>query len=159
MFNNSYMPNYNQNFNQQSLSERIDNQIAQLNQMKDQIKNNQQPAINQTFQLASNQSGIRYANNIDEVQKDMVMMETAYFSKDMSVVWVKNSKGEIKTYELNEVVLKDEKDIKIDFLQAQIEQLKKEMKKNEYNANFIEPNEDEEPTNVPTISKPSKKSK
>ena len=155
MYNNPYTM-----YNNQANIDRINSQIAELEKLKQQIPAQmQQPAINQTFQLASNQSGIRYANNIDEVQKDMVMMETAYFSKDMSVVWVKNSKGEIKTYELNEVVLKDEKDIKIDFLQAQIEQLKKEMKKNEYDANFIEPNEDEEPANVPTISKPSKKSK
>ena len=155
MYNNPYSI-----YNNQANIDRINSQIAELEKLKQQIPAQmQQPAINQTFQLASNQSGIRYANNIDEVQKDMVMMETAYFSKDMSVVWIKNSKGEIRTYELNEVVLKDEKDIKIDFLQAQIEQLKKEMKRNEYDANFTEPNEDEEPANVSAIPKPSKKSK
>ena len=43
--------NYQQGFNQQSMNERIDNQIAQLQQMKEQMKNNQQqPAIKQTFQ-------------------------------------------------------------------------------------------------------------
>ena len=63
MFNNPYMQ-YNSNFNQQSLNDRIDNQIAQLNQMKEQIKNNQQPAINQTFQLApTNNNGIKYTKH------------------------------------------------------------------------------------------------
>lgn len=70
MFNNPYMNNYN--VGQQSLNERIDNQIAQLQQMKEQMKNNQQPAINQTFQLAptNNNHGIRYANTIEEVAKE-----------------------------------------------------------------------------------------
>ena len=41
MYNNPYMtPNYIANYGQQTLNERIDNQIAQLNQMKEQLKNN-----------------------------------------------------------------------------------------------------------------------
>lgn len=36
MYNNPYM-NYQQNFNQQSINERIDNQITQLQQMKEQM--------------------------------------------------------------------------------------------------------------------------
>ena len=93
----------------------------------------------------------------------MVVGDTPYFSKDMSVVWIKNTKGEIKTYELNEIVPKDNKDIQIEYLQAQIEELKKEMKKNESTNVIDEPItksiESEEPTNVSTVSKPSKKSK
>lgn len=126
MYNNPYVNAYNQSFNQQSINERIDNQIAQLNQMKEQLKNNnQQPAINQTFQLApTHSSSMRYANSLDDVNKEMVYADTPFFSKDMSVVWVKNNKNEIKTYELNEIVPKDSKDIQIEYLQAQIEELK-----------------------------------
>lgn len=127
MYNNPYM--LNQNYNQQSMNERIDNQIAQLQQMKEQMKHQQPTSINQTFQLAPQQSGIRYANSLDDVNKEMVYVDTPFFSKDMSVVWIKNSKNEIKAYELNEIVPKDEKDIKIDFLLAQIEELKKGMVK------------------------------
>ena len=54
----------------------------------------------------------------------MVIGDTPYFSKDMSVVWIKNIKGEIKTYELNEIVPKDEKDLQIEYLKSQIEELK-----------------------------------
>lgn len=163
MFNNPYMQ-YNSNFNQQSLNDRIDNQIAQLNQMKEQIKNNQQPAINQTFQLApTNNNGIKYTNTIDDVNKEVVYVDTPFFSKDMSVVWIKNTKGEVKTYELNEIVAKDEKDIKIDFLMAQIEELKKGMIKNESNTNVDEPianaNESEKSSNVSNVPKFTKKSK
>lgn len=123
MYNNPYM-NYQQNFNQQSINDRIDNQIAQLQQMKEQMKHNQQPAINQTFQLAPQQSGMRYANSLDDVNKEMVYTDTPFFSKDMSVVWVKNNKNEIRTYELNEIVPKDAKDMQIEYLQAQIQELK-----------------------------------
>lgn len=123
MYNTPYM-NYANNYSQQTISDRIDNQIAQLQQMKEQMKNNQQPSINQTFQLAPNHSGMKYANTYDDVNKEIVYTDTPYFSKDMSVVWIKNAKGDIKTYELNEIVPKDEKDIQIQFLQAQIEELK-----------------------------------
>ena len=85
---------------------------------------------------------IRYATSMEEVQRDMVIGDTPYFSKDMSVVWIKNTKGEIKTYELNEIIPKDEKDLKIEYLQAQIEELKKGMKKNESNTNIIESDTD-----------------
>lgn len=161
MYNNPYM--INQNYNQQSMSERIDNQIAQLQQMKEQMKHQQPTSINQTFQLAPQQSGMRFANSLDDVNKEMVYADTPFFSKDMSVVWIKNNKNEIKTYELNEIVPKDEKDIKIDFLLAQIEELKKGMRKDEPDDVINEPitksNEDEEPSNVSNVSKPAKKSK
>lgn len=163
MYNNPYMNPYN-NYGQQSLTERIDNQIAQLQQMKEQMKNSQQPAINQTFQLApSHSNSIKYVNTIDDVNKEVVYADTPFFSKDMSVVWIKNSKNEIKAYEMVEIIPKDNKDIQIQYLQAQIEELKKEIKSNEstndVNEPTSEPVEDEKPTNVSNVSKSSKKSK
>lgn len=131
--------NYQQGFNQQSMNDRIDNQIAQLQQMKEQMKNNQQqPAINQTFQLAPTHSGgMRYANSLEDVNREMVYVDTPFFSKDMSVVWVKNNKNEIKTYELKEIVPLDEKDMQIQYLQSQIEELKG-MIKNESNVSNVD---------------------
>jgi len=128
MFNNPYA--YNQQMNIDKLNEQINN----LEKLKAQMQQatNQQPSINQTFQLApTNRDVIRYASSIDEVQRDIVIGDTPYFSKDMSVVWIKNTKGEIKTYELNEIIEKDSKDLQIEFLQEQIDELKKGMKKNE----------------------------
>ena len=163
MYNNPYMQTYQPAFGQQSLNERIDNQIAQLNQMKEQLKNNAQPAINQTFQLAPSSHGMRYATTIDEVSKETVYNDTPFFSKDMSVLWVKNAKGEIKTYELSEIVPKDNKDIQIEYLQAQIEELRKEMKNNESNAiineSIAKPSESEESANISAVSKLKAKSK
>jgi hypothetical protein len=138
-----------------------------LERLKAQIPQNnpqQQPAINQTFQLAPNANyTMRFANTVDEVNKEIVTADTPFFSKDMSILWIKNNKNEIKTYELNEIEPKDEKDIKIDFLMAQIEQLKKEMKNNEPNTIINEPitnsDESKEPSDVSNVSKSAKKSK
>ena len=118
MYNNPY------NFNQQTLNDRIDNQIAQLQQMKEQFKNNQQPAINQTFQIAPNNHAMRFADTIDEVNKESVYIDTPFFSRDMSIVWIKTAKGDIKTYELNEIIPQDSKDIQIAYLQEQLNELK-----------------------------------
>ena len=120
MYNNPY-------FNSQFNLEKIDKQIADLERLKSQM---QQPTpITQNFQLAPNKE-MRYANSIDEVIKDPVYGDTPFFSKDMSILWIKNASNDVKTYELKEIVKKDEKDVKIEFLQAQIEELKKGMKEN-----------------------------
>lgn len=121
---------YNNPYNQQMNIDRIDGQIAELNRIKNQYQqqlNQPQTPTNltQNFQLAPvNREIIRYANSIEDVQKDIVVGDTPYFSKDMNVVWIKTIKGDIKTYELNEIVQKDDKDIQIDLLQAQVNELK-----------------------------------
>lgn len=121
-------------YNPQVNIDRINYQMAELEKMKQQLQQPvQQPTnLTQNFQLApANKEIIKYANSIDEVNREIITGDTPYFSKDMSVVWIKNTKGEVKTYELNEIIPKDEKDLKIEFLQAQIKELKKEMKKYE----------------------------
>lgn len=144
MYNNPYQRNYNQNFNQQNMYEQIDNQINQLKQMKEQMKNaNQQPAINQTFQIApQNNNSLKYANTIDDVNKQTVFGDTPFFSTDMTVLWIKDIKGNIKTYELNEIIPKDEKDMQIEYLQAQIEELKKGMISNDANVTNVDAEQD-----------------
>lgn len=158
MYQNPYM-NYQQNFNSQSMNERIDNQIAQLQQMKEQMKNNTQPAINQTIQLSpTSNNTIKYVDDVNEVSKELVFGDTPFFSKDMSIVWIKNSKGDIKTYELKEIVPMDERDLLIQNLQMQVNELRKEVKNNakSINANDDESNSSKESTDV-SISRTSKK--
>ena len=124
MFNNPY------NYNQQANLERINNQSAELEKMKNQISNPlpQPTNLTQNFQIApTNQASMRFANSIDEVKKEIVIANTPFFSNDLSVVWVKNIKGDIKAYEMKEIVEKDEKDIKIDYLTAQVEELKRRL--------------------------------
>lgn len=130
MYNNPYINAYNPQMSIDKLNEQINN----LEKMKAQLQQPQpQPTnLTQNFQLApTSRDVIRYATSIEEVQRDMVIGDTPYFSKDMSVVWIKNLKGEIKTYELNEIIPKDEKDLQIELLQTQINELRKEMKSNE----------------------------
>jgi len=157
-----YPTNYSNNYGQQNFSERIDSQIAQLQQMKEQMKNAQQPAINQTFQLApTNNHTMRYANTIDDVVKETIYSDTPFFSKDMSIVWIKDSKGNIKTYELNEIIPKDSKDLQIESLQMQLAELRKEIRQNaKSNDEYVdESNEIEKSTNVSNVSKSTKKPK
>ena len=155
---------YNNVFGQQNL-DRVNEQIRQLEAIRNQMQQPVQPTnLTQNFQLApSNRDVIKYASSMEEVQREMVVGDTPYFSKDMSVVWIKNTKGDIKIYELNEIIPKDEKDLKIEYLQAQIEELKKGMKKNESIASVSEydstTSEDEEPTSISKPSKFNKKSK
>jgi len=165
MYNNPYLNAYNSQAN----IDRINNQMAELEKIKQQLQHppvQQQVPTNltQNFQIApTSQDVIRYAGSIEDVQRNMVIGDTPYFSKDMSIVWVKSVNGNIKTYELNEIIPKDSKDLQIEYLQAQIQELKKGMKKNESNANvndtITESIENEKPANVSTISKSTKKSK
>ena len=154
MYQNPYM----QSLNQQSINDRIDNEIERLKQMKTQIQPVQ--PITQNFQLAPAHSGIKYANTIDEVKKEVVYTDTPYFSKDLSVVWIKNTKGDIRPFELKEIVQKDEKDLQIEFLQAQINEMKGMIENaksvNEYVDDTIK---DEKPTDVSIPRTGTKKSK
>lgn len=146
MYNSPYLNAYSPQAN----IDRINNQIAELENMKKQI--NQQPMqptnLTQNFQLApTNQSSMRFANSIEDVKKSVILGETPFFSNDMSVLWVKNNKGEIKSYELNEIIPKDEKDMQIELLMSQIQELKGMIQNERVNANVVE---SEIPTNTTT---------
>jgi hypothetical protein len=158
MYQNPYMTNYQQNFTQQSLNEKIDNEIERLKQMKSNMQQPIQP-ITQNFQFAPANSGIKYASTLEDVQKEQVYGDTPFFSKDFSVLWLKNAKGNVKCYELKEIIAKDEKDLMIESLQMQIEDLRKEMKENaKSDDKYIdEPNTNEKSTSVSTSKSTSKK--
>lgn len=130
MYGYPNIANYNPNLMQQNINEKIDNEIAKLQQMKNH--NTNQPAINQTFQLAPNSNGIKFASDIEEVQKEFVINETPFINKDYSTLWLKNAKGEIRIFELNEVIPKDDKDILIEKLQSQINNLSNQIKEMNY---------------------------
>lgn len=159
MYNNPYLNPYNQQMSIDKLNEQINN----LEKMKSQIQQPVQPTnLTQNFQIApTNREVIRYANSIEEVQRDLVIGDTPYFAKDMSVVWIKNTKGEVKTYELTEIVPKDDKDIRIEFLEAQIKELKEGMKNNaKSNSTDVDGTiESEEPTSISNSRKSNAKSK
>lgn len=156
MYNNPYAMAYNS----QATIDRINAQMAELESMKQQLSQRQQPAINQTFQLAS-PSNIKYANTLDEVNKEYVTSETPFFTKDFSQMWLKSPNGNIKIYALEEVIKKDEKDLLIESLQFQVEQLRKEANENaKSNDNDVdEPSASKKSTNVSTSRTSTKKPK
>lgn len=128
MYNTPYINIYNP----QNSIDRINNQIAELEKLKQQIPQTpiQQPTnLTQNFQLASNNNNIiRYADNIDEVKKNIVITDTPFFSKDMSVMWLKNVNGDVKSYTLAEIIEKDEKDIMIESLQLKVNAMEEMIK-------------------------------
>lgn len=130
-----YNPYGNQMYMQdlQGLRDRIDRQMQMVNQNQPQA---QTPQINQNFQLAPNQTnqGIKYVNSIDDVKKELVFGDTLFVNKEYTQLWYKNASGEVKTYELKEIIELDEKDLKIKDLEAKINMLLKE-KENEQYAN------------------------
>ena len=178
MYNSSYsMPyanNYSQQINPAFQSPNYDEYIKYLDKEKERVEKSkeqymnrfqqqqQQPSINQTFQLAPNgNGGMKFANSIEDVSKEMVFYDTPFFTKDLSVVWIKNAKGEIKTFELTEIIPQDEKDIEIALLKAELEQMRKERSNDEqFNSNA---NAEQIETNATTIDesigKPTKTSK
>lgn len=138
MFNNPY------NYNQQANVDRINSQIAELEKLKQSLPQTPSPTnLTQNFQLAPANQSMKYANSIEEVKKEIVIGDTPYFSKDLSVVWIKTPKGDIKAYELNEIVQKDDKDLMIENLQLQINELTKSIKEMNENAKSITTNDDE----------------
>ena len=152
MYNSPYFNTYSPQAN----IDRINSQIAELENMKKQMnQQSMQPTnLTQNFQLAPNNSnGMRFANSIDEVQKSVITMDTPFFSNDMSVLWIKNAKGEIKTFEMKEIVPLDSKDIKIQYLEAQIEELKGMIRNESINANVSNDDAEQNATNTTTDDK------
>lgn len=150
MMNNSYAPYGSQYYNQQyeqNLQNIMRDAQNKLNQLHNPPQPQQQVPITQNFQLtpSSGLNGIKYAEDIEEVKRQQVFGDTIFVNKEYSSLWLKSATGDIKSYELIEIVEKDEKDRKIDELMAKIESLEKEIKNNEPTSddtNASEPNED-----------------
>ena len=136
--NNQY---YMQNMQDlQNMKERIDKQMQQMQQFnQNQIQNQQPiPQINQSFQLAPNPTNneleSKYVNNIDEVKGIFVMKTGVFLNKELNTLWIKNTNGDIRTFELNELVEIDPKDREITMLKQELEKMKETIS-NESNGN------------------------
>lgn len=161
--NNQY---YMQNMQDlQNMKERIDKQMQQMQQFnQNQIQNQQPiPQINQSFQLAPNPTNneleSKYVNNIDEVKGIFVMKTGVFLNKELNTLWIKNTNGDIRTFELSELVEIDPKDREITMLKQELEKMK-EMISNESNVNntdYDEPNESKNAKKLPSRTKPNAK--
>ena len=112
------------------MKDRIDRQMQQVQQMnQNQIQQQPTPTnLTQNFQLAPNPTNneleSKYANNIDEVKNTFVMKTGVFVNKDFTSMWVKTTDGNIKTYELNEVIQQDPKDVEINNLKQEIQRMR-----------------------------------
>lgn len=124
----------------QNMREKIDRQMQQMQQLnQNQMQQQPQiPQVNQTFQLAPNPTNneleSKYANNIDEVRNTFVMKTGVFLNKELNTLWIKNTNGDIRTFELSEIIDIDPKDKEIAILKQELEKMK-EMISNESNGN------------------------
>lgn len=116
-------PNMNNMYNSQNSIDKINTQLAELERMKQQLQQAMQPAINQTFQLAPQNNPLKIVDKKEDVEKELAVTDTPFVNKDYSILWIKNNKGEIRTFNIQEVKPKDEKDALIENLQYQVYQL------------------------------------
>jgi len=122
---NPYMNKEKQIADLKNMADSINNQIMQLQQQPIPQMPQQPTNLTQNFQLAPTNSGnLQSVNSIEDVQKEIVLADTYFISKDLSALWIKNPKGDIRTFIVNEIIPKDEKDILIENLQKEIKQLK-----------------------------------
>lgn len=167
----NYYPNnqyYMQNMQDlQNMREKIDNQMRQMQQLN-QNQMQQQPSptnLTQNFQLAPNPTNndleSKYANNIDEVRNTFVMKTGLFVNKDFTSMWVKTTDGNIKTYELKEVIQQDPKDVEISNLKQELQRMREminyDNKSNVNNTDFNEPNESKTTTKLSSRSKSNAK--
>lgn len=140
----------------QSMRDRIDRQMAQIQQNQMQQQTQQPTPITQNFQLAPNSLNNKsdldgfIVNDIQEVKNKIVFNDTFFINKDYTLMWKKDTNGNIKTFTIQEVVELDEKDKKILSLQKEIEEMKGLILNGKYGADDIEPVTKEKPTSNAT---------
>lgn len=125
---NPYNPNYIMQ-EWQNMKDKIDRNMQNYQQVQNQFMQPQQQApITQNFQIApqTNPSELQsaYVNNIDEVRNIFMTKNGIFVNKELTSAWFKDTEGKIKTYSLIEVIEKDEKDVEIERLKDEINQMR-----------------------------------
>ena len=114
--------------NLQDMRDRIDNQMKQYQQNQMQMQQPVAQPITQNFQLApqptNNEIQAKYVNNVDDVKNTFVMTTGLFVNKEMNTLWFKNVNGDIRTFNLQEIIEQDPKDIEIQRLRNEIENMK-----------------------------------
>lgn len=124
---------YNSNFYMQDLQamrDRIDRTMQQYQQNQNMQSQQPIPQVTQHFQLAPqvnqnpNDLQSAYVNNIDEVKNIFMTRNGIFVNKELNSAWFKDTEGKIRTFSLIEIVEKDEKDLEIDNLKKQLNDIK-----------------------------------
>ena len=170
------MPNYsnfypNNNFymqDLQSMRDRIDSQLRQLQQQNQNQQPLAQQPITQNFQIAPQPQITRdlegsYAENVDEVKNKFVTKTGIFATKDFSTIWVKDISGKIRTFRTDEIIELDDKDKEILMLRKQVGDLKEVIENANANTNrqtdtdFNGTNESKKSTRVSVRNRPNAK--
>ena len=111
------------------MKDRIDRQMQQMQQFnQNQMQQQPVPNVTQNFQLAPNPTNneleSKYVNNIDEVKGIFVMKTGVFLNKELNTLWIKNTNGDIRTFELNEIIPQDPKDIEINNLKKELQRMR-----------------------------------
>ena len=117
------MNGYNQlsAIDRQILEER--NKINELEKQRIQAQYAQPTILNQTIQAGPQSSGVRYAESIDDVNREMIFVDTLFVNKEFTNMWYKTPQGVVRPFLLEEIVPKDEKDLRIESLEKQVKEL------------------------------------
>ena len=126
---NTYNPNNYIMQEWQNMKDRIDRNMQNYQQTQNQFMQPQQAPITQNFQLTPqsnnpNELQSSYVNNIDEVKNIFMTRNGIFVNKDLTSAWFKDTEGKIKTFSLIEVIEKDEKDLEIENLKNEINQMR-----------------------------------
>ena len=120
---------YEQNL--KNIINQANGQLQQLQQMQNPMQIPQQPTnLTQNFQLAPNSNNnnneleSKYAEDIDEVKGIFVMKTGVFLNKELNTLWIKNTNGDIRTFELNEIIPQDPKDIEINNLKKELQKMR-----------------------------------
>lgn len=142
MNNNPYINPYINTYNQQPINNmqqvnNYDEYLKYLEKEKERIEKSkeqyinrfqqQQPTLNQTIQVTPTPSqsiALKHVKGIENVNSELVMFETPFVLDDYSTLFIKNAKGEVRTFAMEEIVPKDEKDKIIEQLRLENEELK-----------------------------------
>jgi multidrug resistance efflux pump len=109
----------------QNMRDRIDQQMRQIQQP---MQMQQTPAINQTFQLAPNQQSNandiegKIVKDIEEVKNTLVLKTGVFVNSDYSTLWIKDTGGNIRTFNTSEIVELSESEKEVIELKKQKEQ-------------------------------------
>lgn len=121
--------------NQSVYEQNLENIIQQANGQLQQLRNRPTPTnLTQNFQITPqnstpNELQSAYVSGVEEVKNIFMTKNGIFVDKGLTNLWFKNTEGNIRTFTLQEVVQKDEKDLEIEELKKQLEDLKKKGKK------------------------------
>ena len=121
--------------NQSVYEQNLENIIQQANGQLQQLRNRPTPTnLTQNFQITPQNSTPNdlqsaYVSGVEEVKNIFMTKNGIFVDKGLTNLWFKNTEGNIRAFTLQEVVQKDEKDLEIEELKKQLENLKKKGKK------------------------------